>query len=84
MTNHQFREEEKVMYLSETGKLLGPFTFVGLHDDEAPFLLYAAPGHGKGPHYDGNHVHAIVGDQIVTVGWPKNGTIDPARIRRIH
>lgn len=33
--------------------------------------------------HDGEAVHPIVGDDIVTVGWPEDGKVDPARIRKM-
>jgi hypothetical protein len=79
----EFRDGEKVLYLSETGKLLGPFTLY-LYDDGTPGLSYVDPRKGSlYPEDDGNHVRGIVGDRIITVGSPEYGRIDPRRIRHI-
>ena len=66
--SNKLYDGQKVMYKSETGSILGPFTVVLGGDDGTPGLWYLNRD-PAGPGDWGDHVHGIVGDEIITVGW---------------
>lgn len=72
MATEPIQAGDLVLYESTTGKLLGPFE-VWEVDDEGPDIWIPAGG---------NHVHGIIGDRIVTIGWPEAGKLDAARFQR--
>ena len=80
----KFKDGDQVLYLTDNSKLLGPFE-VSHYDDGSAGLYYRHPDKVAvyGEDWYGEHVHAIVHDRIVLVGWPKDGAIDPARFRPI-
>lgn len=80
----EFKDGDIVMYESTTGKLLGPFEVY--FDENGPDLFgYKDPAMVAeyGDNYFGEHVHGIIGDRVITVGWPKDWRIDPSRLRHI-